>query len=104
MKRIRRVYLRAEHREVSVTITQTTEGGGGVAAWPDSGGGVSPDVCPECGSFWTTDLQSALKELSTHLASLQSAILDHRLHSYWMPDGQVRVCERSLKAIKETQL
>jgi hypothetical protein len=101
MTRIRRISLRVERREISLSITQagTTPGEAGEAQTPNNA--IPPNACPDCGSPWLPDLQKALLDGKIELNLLQSAILAHRLHLQRGPDGELWVCERSLEQIKE---
>jgi hypothetical protein len=108
MKRIRRVTVKVEQRDISITVTQTVAGDGrsGPSEPLDSTArteaeSIAPEVCPDCGAAWVSDFAAALKDFQIPLALLRAALLDHRLHSSWLADGQFRVCERSLKSIRD---
>lgn len=107
MSRIRRISMTVAHREISVSVAQTSVTDDSRRTGEPTGRGEAPqssDICPECGAPWISGFAGVLKDFSIPLEQLQAAILDRRLHSHWLPDGQFRVCERSLKTIKETSL
>jgi hypothetical protein len=108
MNPTRRILLRVAQREISLSITQTvvTDSEGAIrdSSGPTGADRNAPEVCPECGASWIFNFAEALKSFPIPLGQLQAAILDRRLHSHWLPDGQFWVCERSLKNMKETNL
>lgn len=99
MKRIRRVSLRVERREISITLSPSAASAGGEA--PGDFDGQRPDVCPHCGAAWLPDFGTALREAHVGVELLQIAIRDRRLHLHSLPDGQFRVCERSFQTMRE---
>jgi hypothetical protein len=101
MNRLRRISLKVEHRTISVTWTQTTQIAG--EAYPphkpnDAG---QPDTCPDCGGPWLPDFSTAILDTHCSLDLLQTALQNNRLHLQYLPDGQLRVCERSFEQIRE---
>jgi hypothetical protein len=95
MKRIRRISLTVEHREVSVTITQNATGSEDFATAQMGRASVRPEKCPDCGAPWLADSHGALRE------AFLADFLGH-LHLHCQPDGQFSVCERSFQQFRGT--
>jgi hypothetical protein len=102
MNRLRRISVRVEQREVSVSITQTTTISGEPGAGPTPKESGQPGNCPDCGAPWLPDLSTALRDAHISLEVLRTALLENRVHLQNLPGGLFRVCERSFKTIKET--
>jgi hypothetical protein len=106
LMRRRRISMSVEHRQESVSISQTlmtsvqaseTSGESGVV-------GMSmmpppPANCPSCGTAWHTPLQAALADGQIGAELLQAAVQDRRLHLQQQPDGQLWVCKQSLREL-----
>ena len=101
MKRVRRISLSVEHREVSISIAQTVVTSGEARPTEMPGDAAQSQTCPDCGAPWLPNFRQALQESQIDLGLVLAAILDHRLHLQHRPDGQLQVCERSLQQIKE---
>ena len=101
MTQTRRISLKVERREVSLSIakTMTTRGNAGGTHIPSET--TQPATCPDCGSPCLTNFQNILLEMQIGLNLLRLAILDHRLHLQRGLDGQLWICERSVEQIKE---
>jgi len=98
MTKIRRVSIRIEHREVTISIRQTAAGDAG----NDEGGGVRPEVCPQCGGPWMPDFQVALRQTPIGLEQLQAVLGSRELHFHAQDGGRFSVCEQSFQQLRET--
>jgi hypothetical protein len=101
VRRLRRLRLRIEHREVSVSTINALASPGDSRTVESPVEPALPASCPSCGAPWHASLQQALSEAGIDSGRLQAAILDRRLHLQRQPDGGFRVCERSLQQIRE---
>lgn len=101
MTRIRRISLKVERREVSLSITQTVTTRGDADGGHTSSEANQPATCRDCGSPCLANSQNVLLETQIGLNLLQLAIFAHRLHIQRGLDGQLWICERSLEQIKE---
>ena len=101
VRRLRRLRLRIEHREVSVSTINAVASPGEPSPVEALGETALPSSCPNCGAPWHPSLHRALLEAGIDSGLLQAAVLDHRLHLQRQPDGEFRVCERSLQQIRE---
>ena len=103
MKRIRRISLSIEHREISASITQTIMPTGpatGDSGLPEAPKDSPPANCPECGSRFM-GFQDALQQGHIDPVLLQASIFNSQLHIQRQPDGQFWICQQSLQLIKE---
>ncbi|WP_197414122.1 hypothetical protein [Terracidiphilus gabretensis] len=105
MRRVRRISVSIEHREISASITQILQ-----RPVTSSGSTGSPDVlkdaippvhCPQCGGTWFMGFQDVLDRGFIDWVLLKLAILTGSIHLQRQPDGQLWICERSLQQFKE---
>ena len=103
MTPVRRISLKIERRELSLSITQTVTRTGEADAERVSAQASQPTACPECGSPWLPDFQNAFSGArfgtDIGLNLLQSAILERRLHLSALPGGELLICQRSFYQI-----
>jgi hypothetical protein len=107
MNRIRRVSMTVAHREVSLTVTHTTETthiprAKGIPGESELNEEHAPDLCPICGGSWLADFSTAVKEACISLDRLQAAVIDNQIHLRQQADGIVRICNRSFQQLKES--
>jgi hypothetical protein len=101
MTKIRRVSIRIQHREVTLSLTQTVHPNGEHRGESDGTGGVRPDVCPECGGPWMPDFQQELRQTRIGLEQLEAMIRNRRLHFHSQADGRFWVCQWSFHHMRE---
>jgi len=102
LRRRRRISMRVEHRQASLSITEdvATPGEFRPALAPQE---AQPSAaCPSCGAPWHLSLQNVLADGQIAPDLLQAAVLDRRLHVQQQLDGQVWICEESVRQIRET--
>ena len=101
MKRTRRMSIKVEHSEILVSLTQTLAPSESIAGTASAGEAAMPDHCLECGAPWLANLQDLISQYGLSADQLRSAVLENRLHLYGAPNGQIWICEQSLRQIKE---
>jgi hypothetical protein len=98
MKRVRRISLSVEHREVSVTVAQSAETGEPrPLAMP--GDAAQAEPCPECGAPWITVAAQAGESGAAGVAGIYRTLQPSGVHMQISPAGELRICSKSLEAI-----
>jgi hypothetical protein len=97
MKRMTRLSIDFQHREVTITFAGSTlhvQNGE-----PDAAN--TPRVCPTCGSPWVTVAARVDGNIPTSVDRIHHALLQSGLHLQVLPAGQLQICRRSFEEIKE---
>jgi hypothetical protein len=93
----KRISIRIEHTEVTLSITEVLN------SRPDPRGSDSEplplDCCSACGAPWVPNLRDVLSELHLTAAQLKLAASEDRLHLFCSPDNEVWICERSVQRL-----
>lgn len=93
----KRISIRIEHTEVTLTVTEVFSREAGAA----SSHAPPPRCCPVCGSPWLPNLRDILGGLHVPAAQLKLAASKGKLHLFCSPDNDVWVCERSIQEMKD---
>jgi hypothetical protein len=97
MKKTKRLSIEFRHREVTITVegstlhVQDSE--------PDAANASA--ACPTCGSPWITIAARADGDAPTSVDRIHHALQQSGLHVQVSPAGQLRICQRSFKELKE---
>ena len=98
MKRTKRLSIEFWHREVVITVE------GPVLFVPNSEP-VRVDnaaVCPTCGGRWITIVARAAGDAPVQTEGVYHALQQSGLHLQVSSAGELRICNKSFEAIKET--
>ena len=117
MKRVRRISVEIERREVTFSLTRTSGGAASASpaeapevrsrqvtfneSTPGIGDSPVPAVCPFCGADWVFAMVELGEPSSASVVSLQSALRQLGLHLHVSATGEFRICSKSFEAIKE---
>lgn len=98
MKMKRRISIEYRHREVTIAVA------GSVLHVQDSepDAANAPAVCPTCGSLLITVAARTEGDTPYTLDRMSPVLQQSGLHLQVSPTGQLQICQRSLKEIKET--
>jgi hypothetical protein len=99
MKRIRRISLRVERREVSLSITQTGTAPGESCSPQMPTDSAQPENCPDCGAPWITVAAHAGDSVGANTASIHRALQQCGAHANICATGELRICSKSLEEI-----
>ncbi|WP_263357054.1 hypothetical protein [Acidicapsa ligni] len=110
MKRVRRISISIEHREISVSMTQTeampevmsgampSDFGSGSDTGPTNN--TQPSApCPACNGLSFLSVEEALRQGHIAAVLLQSALANSGVHFQRQPDGQIWICRYSLEQL-----
>jgi hypothetical protein len=100
MKRVRRISLSVEHREVSVSITQTVVTSGESRPTPTPGETAQPANCPDCGAPWITVAAHTGENATANVASIHRALQQCGAHMHVSATGKLRICSKSFEEIR----
>jgi hypothetical protein len=95
----RRISIRVEHTEVTISIAETSAPANG--SLEAQGIMVPPNLCPDCGAAWIPNFQKTVSGLHLDAARLQTAATEGRLHLFCAPDDEIWICESSIQQMKE---
>jgi hypothetical protein len=99
MKRIRRISLRVERREVSLSITQTGTTSGESCSLQMPTDPAQPENCPDCGASWVTVAACAGESVGANTTSIHRALQQCGAHAHISASGELRICSKSLEEI-----
>ena len=100
MKRIRRISLRVERREVSLSITQTGTTSGESCSLQMPTDPAQPENCPVCGAPWVTVAAQAGESVGANTASIHRALQQSGAHVYVSATGELRICSKSFEEFR----
>jgi hypothetical protein len=97
MKRTKRLSIEFLHREVTITVENSTlHFQDGESETADASA-----VCPACGSPWFTLVAPAEGNIEARVEPIRRALEQSSLHLQVSPAGQLRICQRSFEVLKE---
>ena len=97
MKTTKRLSIEFRHREVTIAVQGSTphvEDSEPDAADPST-------ACPTCGSSWITVVARVDGDAPFHADRIHRVLEQTGLHLQVSPAGQLQICRRSFKEIKE---
>ena len=101
MKRVRRISLSVEHREVSVSISQIVVTSSESCPTQTPGDAAQPETCPDCGASWITVVAQAGENAGPNATNIHRALKQYGAHVHVSATGELRICRKSFEEIKE---
>jgi hypothetical protein len=98
MRRTKRLSIEFRHREVTVTVEGPvlyTPTSAPTPAHPSS-------ACPTCGGQWITIIAQIVGDAPANTDTIYHALQQSGLHLQISPAGELKICQKSFEAIKET--
>ena len=106
MKRMRRLTLHIEHRQITLAVTPTPRANTRPSAEENnrSHGSSSPvpPGCPMCGGSWDFVIAQPSDQTPASAQALQSMLRNAGIHLHLSEDGELRICGQSFQLFKET--
>lgn len=94
MKRVRRISISIERREITASMTQTGAMPSDFASGP-ANGAQPPATCPACSGPSFLSAEDAFRQGHIYAVLLQSALANSRIHFQRQPDGRIWICRHS---------
>jgi hypothetical protein len=103
MKRVRRISVSVEHREVLVSIAQTVEASGEPRPPLVPEDFAEAEACPACGEPWITVAAQAGTGGAAGAIEISRTFQPSGVHMQVSPTGELRMCSKLWEKIRNQQ-